>query len=85
MNQTNFSEFSDPDFEEGWGKPTRAHQEQFDALAAKARELRDRERAQHRAAVLREAAALGRELSRQGYSAQEIAARLDRMAEEARS
>lgn len=40
-----------------------------------------------RAEVLREAAALGRELSRQGYSAQEIANRLDRMAgnpEEAR-
>ena len=36
-----------------------------------------------RAAALREAAALGRELSRKGYSAQEIAARLDRMADEA--
>lgn len=36
-----------------------------------------------RAAVLREAAALGRDLSRQCYSAQEIAARLDRLADEA--
>ncbi|MEV5129256.1 hypothetical protein AB0K87_01835 [Streptomyces sp. NPDC053705] len=36
-----------------------------------------------RAEVLREAAELGRELSRQGYSAQEIAKRLDRMADEA--
>lgn len=36
-----------------------------------------------RAAVLREAAALGRDLSRQGYSAQEIANRLERMADEA--
>ncbi|MFJ6578406.1 hypothetical protein ACIQMY_20845 [Streptomyces sp. NPDC091368] len=36
---------------------------------------------EHRAAVLREAAELGRELSRQGYSAQEIAKRLDQMAE----
>jgi hypothetical protein len=36
-----------------------------------------------RAAVLREAAELGRELSRQGYSAQEIARKLDRMADEA--
>lgn len=36
-----------------------------------------------RADVLREAAELGRELSRQGYSAQEIANRLDRMADEA--
>jgi len=36
-----------------------------------------------RTKVLREAAELGRELSRQGYSAQEIAKRLDRMADEA--
>ena len=36
----------------------------------------------YRAAVLREAAELGRQLSRDGYSAQEIAARLDRMADE---
>jgi hypothetical protein len=36
-----------------------------------------------RAAVLREAAEVGRELSRQGYSAQEIARKLDRMADEA--
>jgi hypothetical protein len=36
-----------------------------------------------RAAVLREAATLGRELSRQGYSAQEIAKKLDRLADEA--
>jgi hypothetical protein len=41
--------------------------------------------AEIRSAALREAAELGRELSRQGYSAQEIAARLDRMAEETRS
>lgn len=34
-----------------------------------------------RAEVLREAAELGRELSRQGYSAQEIAKKLDRMAD----
>ncbi|MGW1121091.1 hypothetical protein ACWD5B_28940 [Streptomyces tanashiensis] len=39
----------------------------------------------YRATVLREAAELGRELSRQGYSAQEIANRLDRMADEAES
>ncbi|WP_399553886.1 hypothetical protein OG473_39495 (plasmid) [Streptomyces anulatus] len=36
-----------------------------------------------RSEVLHEAAELGRELSRQGYSAQEIAKRLDRMADEA--
>ncbi|WP_097865855.1 hypothetical protein [Streptomyces sp. rh34] len=36
-----------------------------------------------RSEVLHEAADLGRELSRQGYSAQEIAKRLDRMADEA--
>lgn len=34
-----------------------------------------------RAEVLREAAELGRELSRQGYSAQEIAKKLDGMAD----
>ncbi|MFI0929681.1 hypothetical protein ACH4TP_38020 [Streptomyces sp. NPDC021012] len=47
--------------------------------------LIDAHAAEVRAATLREAAELGRELSRQGYSAQEIANRLDRMAEEARS
>jgi len=36
----------------------------------------------YRSAVLREAAELGRQLSRDGFSAQEIAARLDRMADE---
>lgn len=46
--------------------------------------LLDEHTAEVRAAVLREAAELGRQLSRQGYSAQEIAARLDRMAEEGR-
>jgi fatty acid-binding protein DegV len=36
-----------------------------------------------RAAILREAAEFGRKLSRQGYSAQEIAKKLDRLADEA--
>ncbi|MDV5145898.1 hypothetical protein R1T08_17200 [Streptomyces sp. SBC-4] len=53
---TNFSEFSDPDYEEGWGTPSPAHQEQFDALAAKYRQLQERERARRRAADLRAAA-----------------------------
>jgi hypothetical protein len=43
----------------------------------------NRKHATGRAAVLREAAEFGRELSRQGYSAQEIAKKLDRMADEA--
>lgn len=43
-------------------------------------ETRRRMLSAYRAEVLREAASLGRELSRQGYSAQEIANRLDRMA-----
>ena len=44
--------------------------------------LIDAHAAEVRAAVLREAAELGRQLSRDGFSAQEIAARLDRMADE---
>jgi hypothetical protein len=51
-------------------------------LPAPAAGLSDTQPAITRAAVLREAAELGRQLSRDGFSAQEIAARLDRMADE---
>ena len=60
----------------------RAMNRLFPARAAQVQAAKDWERAKHRAAVLREAAELGRQLSRDGFSAQEIAARLDRMADE---
>jgi hypothetical protein len=69
---TNFSEFSDPDFEEGWGTPV------------KTPAARDQQRAEIRAAVLREAAdhfeQTAGDMTR--FRGSQIATELRRMADE---